>query len=61
LSSISLSLLVYLIDPLYQNIIQKSNKINQEWLSLEVVKVKHDVNNHINEIGAKIRSILKSK
>jgi len=61
ISSISLSLLADLIDPLYQNITKLDLKINQEWLNLEVAKVKHDVTIHINEISAKIRSILKSK
>jgi len=61
ISSISLSLLADLIDPLYQNITKLDLKINQEWLNLEVAKVKHDVTIHINDISAKIRSILKSK
>jgi len=61
ISSISLCLLADLIDPLYQNIIKLDLKLNQEWLNLEVVKVKHDINIHINEISGKIRSILKSK
>jgi len=61
LSSISLCLLADLIDPLHQTLLQLDLKLNQDWLNLEVAKVKHDLNNHINEIGAKVRSILKSK
>lgn len=61
ISSLSLTLLVQLIDPLYQTILKQDSKINQEWLHLEAAKVKDDLNTHIKEIGAKIRNILKSK
>jgi len=50
-----------LIDPLHARIIEEIPNINKDWLDSEVLKVKSDLKQHINEITAKVRSILKSK
>jgi len=61
LSSVSLSLLLELIDPLHERIKEQIPNLKQEWLSAEIGKIKNDLKHHINEITSKIRSILKTK
>jgi len=58
---VSLSLLLELIDPLYERIKEQMPDLKQEWLSAEIGKIKNDLKHHINEITSKIRSILKTK
>lgn len=50
-----------LIEPLHERVIEQIPNISQDWLNSEVTKVKNDLKQHINEITAKVRSILKSK
>ena len=57
---ISLHLLIDLMDPV-QAKIEKKMKLNKDWVTFELNKIRQDMTYHADEIASKIRNILKAK